>query len=90
MSLDVGTPTPFDAVNLGGGKAQARTDFVGHDLDLGSVLALVGLPTAVLQATRHDHPHALGQAQSHVLGQVTPADDVLWISKLHMPRSACR
>ena len=68
--------TPLDSMDVGGGEAQARTDLVGRELDLGAVLALVGLPTALLEATGDHNPHALGEAEGHVLGQVTPADDV--------------
>src|SRR5208283_1738781 len=37
---------------------------------------LLGLPGALLQPARDYDPHALGQAERHVLGQVAPADDV--------------
>ena len=40
------------------------------------VSPVLGLPAALLQVASDHDPRALGQAQRHVLGQVTPADDV--------------
>jgi hypothetical protein len=39
-------------LHVGVGEAQARTELVGHDLNLGSVLSFVGFPTALLDTTR--------------------------------------
>ena len=63
-------------LDLGGGEAQARSDLVGHDLDLGAALAVLGLPGPLLDPAGHHHPHALGQAQRGVLGQLPPAHHV--------------
>jgi hypothetical protein len=75
VGLDLGA-TALRLVDIDGGKTQTRTDLVGRQLHLGTVLAFVGLPAALLQPTGDDDPHALGEAEGHVLGKVPPADDV--------------
>src|SRR5690606_16253341 len=66
----------FGLLDLGGGPAEAGSDLVGEDLHLGALLAVVGLPVALLQPARDHHAGALGERLAHVLGQVAPADDV--------------
>src|SRR5205807_2828501 len=67
---------PVVLANLGGGPAEAGTDLVGHHLDLRALVALLGLPRALLEAARDDHPRALLEGFAGVLGHLPPADDV--------------
>ena len=46
-------------VDLGGRPAQAGADLVGDDLDLRALLAVLGLPRALLEAAGHDDAGAL-------------------------------
>ena len=47
-------------------QIEARADLVGHDLDLGAVSTVVGLPAPLLEAPGHDYPHPLGEGEGHV------------------------
>ena len=40
------------------------------------LVALGGLPAALLEAARDDHPRPAGEALAHVLRHLAPADDV--------------
>src|SRR4029077_9227316 len=51
----------LDAVHLGGREAQARSDLVGDDLDDAALLALLGLPAALLEAAGDHDARALLQ-----------------------------
>src|SRR6056300_342646 len=64
------------ALHLGGRPTEARTDLVGDDLDDGALLSIVGLPAALLEATRDDAAASLGEGGGDVLTEVTPADDI--------------
>jgi hypothetical protein len=55
----IGTATTLDTMHVGGGEAQGWTDLVGHDFDLGTVLTVVGLPTALLDAPGDHDAHPL-------------------------------
>ena len=67
---------PFLAGDLCRGPAQARGQVVGRDLDLGALVALLGITRALVEPPGHDHPGALGQRGGGVLSQTTPGDDV--------------
>ena len=58
------------------GPAQARAELVGDDLDDGALLAVLGLPRALLEAAEHDDAGALGDAGRGVLAERAPGDDV--------------
>ncbi len=63
----------LDAVHLGGREAQARADLVGDDLDDAALLALLGLPAALLEPAGDDDAGALLQRRADVVGELTPA-----------------
>src|SRR5205085_8465766 len=75
-SASVARPPPVVLLHLGGGPAQAGTHLVGDDLDDRSLLALVGLPRALLEATGDEEAGALLDGLTHVLAHVAPAHDV--------------
>src|SRR5580765_1178553 len=62
--------------DLGRGPAQARTDFVGDDLDDRPLLAVLGLVRPLLEAAVEDHASPLLQRVRHVLAQGGPGGDV--------------
>ena len=64
------------AGDLGGGPAEAGADLVGDDLDLRALVALVGLPRALLEAAGDDDAGALRDGLAHVLAELGPAGDV--------------
>src|SRR5579883_953298 len=68
--------TAVGLLGVGGRPAQARADLVGDDLDLRALLAVLGLPAALLEPAVDDDPGALGQALGDVVGQAAPARDV--------------
>jgi hypothetical protein len=43
--------TPLGPLHVSGGKEQARSDLIRRDLDLGTMLAPVRLPAALIQPT---------------------------------------
>jgi len=62
VGFGLGDPlTALSPPHVSGGKEQARSDLVRCDLDLGTVLTILGLPTALLQAARDHHSHPLGK-----------------------------
>ncbi len=65
---------PLGLLDVCGGKPQPRTDLFGYQLDLGAGLASVGLLAALLERPGHDGPHALGEREGHVLGQIKQLD----------------
>ena len=67
---------PVVLLHVGRGPAQARTDLVGDDLDDAALLAVVGLPRALLEASRDDNPRAFADRLGDVLGHLAPAHDV--------------
>src|SRR5207302_3281458 len=62
--------------DLGRRPAKARTDLVGHHLDLRSPLTFGVLPAALVEPTGDDHPRAPDEALAGVLGHLPPADHV--------------
>jgi hypothetical protein len=48
-------------LHVSGGKEQARPDLIRRNLDLGTMLALLGLPAALIQPTDDDDAHPLGE-----------------------------
>jgi hypothetical protein len=77
LRLRFGKPlTALGPLYVSGGKEETRPDLFGSDLQLGAVFTVVRLPAALLQATRDDHAHALGEGKGYVLGQIPPAHDI--------------
>src|SRR6478752_5291022 len=75
-TTEVAASAALVAGDLGSGPAQARTDLVGHDLHHAALLAVLGLPAALLEAAGDDHARALAQRLRDVLGHLAPAHDV--------------
>src|SRR5690606_34919158 len=71
-----GRAVAADLLDAGGGPAQRGADLVGHDLDLRALVAVLGLPGALLEAAGDDDAVTLGDGLRHVVGEVAPADDV--------------
>src|SRR5438270_522119 len=72
-SASVARPSPVVLLHLGGGPAEAGAHLVGDDLDDRALLALVGLPRALLEATGDEDACALLDGLTHVLAHVAPA-----------------
>src|SRR5262249_7241163 len=64
------------ALDLRRRPAQAGADLVGDDLDDGALLALGGVPAALLEPAGDDRPRPLGEAGGGVLSEIAPAHDV--------------
>jgi hypothetical protein len=63
-------------LHLGLGPAQAGADLVGHDLDLGALVALLGVPGALLEPAHDDDAGALVERTGGVLAERAPRHDV--------------
>src|SRR5262249_926559 len=75
-ATEVAAAAALVAGDLGARPGQARADLVGDDLDHAALLAVLGLPAALLEAAGDDDARALAQRLGDVLGHLAPADDV--------------
>ena len=72
------SPGPLRSMRCTSAVANSRLgrDIVGDDLDDRALLALLGLPAALLEPAGHDDARALLQRRGDVLGELPPAHDV--------------